>query len=233
MAVTISVVIPVLQEQEQINGLVSDLRRIDSAVEIVVVDGDTSASTLSAIIDPCVIRLTAPKGRGNQLAAGTEHATGDILLMLHADTRLPDNAFRKIQEAVEQGADWGAFHLGIAAAGIPYRVIEHAVTLRSRLFTLPYGDQGIFVTRTALNTVGGVPAIPLMEDVALVRRLVGAGCHFRLLEARVETSARRWQQDGVLRRTMHNWWTFLRYRSGAKPEDLQRSYNRTFQRKTM
>jgi rSAM/selenodomain-associated transferase 2 len=223
---TISVIIPVLHEQERINGLIDHLRTQDANCEIIVVDGDPAASTLSVIIDPGTILLRAPKGRGNQLAAGASIATGDIILMLHADTLLPGNAFQTIQTAVALGANWGAFRLGINAAGILFRIIEFIVTLRCKLLTLPYGDQAIFVTRTALQKIGGIPAIPLMEDVELARRLCRTSQMFSLLPERVSTSARRWQTDGIVRRTLGNWWLLLRYLCGTHPEHLSDSYQK-------
>lgn len=221
----ISVIIPVLREQNQINGIISHLRSIDPDVEIIVVDGDPDGSTIAVITEPKVIPLTsAIKGRGNQLAAGTAAASGDILLMLHADTYLPSHAFGSILASVSRGADWGAFRLGIDASGLAFRIIEQSVDLRCKLFTLPYGDQAIFVGRSALLKIGGVPAIPLMEDVELAHKLRQAGFRFSLLPERVSTSPRRWQKDGVIRRTLHNWWLLLRYLTGTAPADLAGYY---------
>lgn len=221
---TISVIIPVLNEQKQINGLINHLRAIEANVEIIVVDGDPSGSSLSVITAPDIICLIAQKGRGNQLAAGAAIATRDILLMLHADTLLPVNAFQAIQTEVARGASWGAFRLGIDASGVLYRIIEQTVDIRCKLFTLPYGDQAIFVNRTALGKVGGIPTIPLMEDVALTQRLKKAGCLFALLPDQVRTSPRRWQKDGIIKRTAQNWWLLFRYLTGSDPHKLARRY---------
>lgn len=222
---TISVIIPVLHEQDQINGIINHLRCIDPDVQIIVVDGDPGGSTIAVIADDKVFRLVSSmKGRGNQLTAGTAIASGDILVMLHADTFLPSHAFSFILAAISRGADWGSFRLGIDATSPPYRLIERFVDLRCTLFELPYGDQAIFVSRAALLDIGGVPAIPLMEDVALARKLRQAGFRFALLPERVRTSARRWQQDGVVRRTLCNWLLLLRYLSGADPKKLAKHY---------
>ena len=220
----ISIIIPVLSEQAQINGVINHLRSLDQTLEIIVADGDPSGSTIMVIADQKVITLTASKGRGNQLAAAVKDATGDILLLLHADTLLPDNALQVIAAAIASGADWGAFRLGINAPGYSYRLIEQMVDLRCKLFTLPYGDQAIFITRDALNTIGGIPAIPLMEDVELARRLYKAGYPFTLLQDRVATSPRRWQQDGIIRRTLGNWLLLTRYLAGADSRKLAKLY---------
>jgi rSAM/selenodomain-associated transferase 2 len=221
---TFSVIIPVLNEQERINGLISHLRSLEPGLEVIVVDGDPSGSTVSAVTDTRAVLHTAPRGRGMQLAAGAALASGDILLMLHADTLLPDAAFRSIRDALAQHGAWGAFRLGINAGSLTYRVIERAVDLRCKLFSLPYGDQAIFVTRAALRKVGGVPALPLMEDVELSRRLHTTGFRFVLLTERVITSPRRWQRDGIVRRTLGNWWLLLRYLTGSDPAVLAREY---------
>jgi len=221
----ISVVIPVLHEQDQINGIIRHLRSIDPDVEIIVVDGDPGGSTIAVIADGTVFRLgSSIKGRGNQLAAGTATASGDILVMLHADTFLPSHAFSSILAAISRGADWGAFRLGIDATSPSYRLIERFVDLRCTLFELPYGDQAIFVSRSALQDIGGIPAIPLMEDVALARTLRQAGFRFTILPERVRTSPRRWQQDGIVRRTLCNWLLLLRYLFGADPRKLANQY---------
>lgn len=221
---TFSVIIPVLDERERINGLVSHLRSIEPALEIIVVDGDPSGSTVSAVTDTAALLLTAPKGRGMQLACGAAIASGDVLLMLHADTLLPDSAFQAIRAALDRGGAWGSFRLGIDAASIMYRIIERVVDLRCALFSLPYGDQAIFVTRAALDKVGGIPVIPLMEDVELARGLHRAGFRFALLNERVSVSPRRWRKDGVVRRTLSNWWLLSRYLVGSDPEVLARRY---------
>ena len=222
--VNISVVIPVFHEQERINGLISQLREQDAACEIIVVDGDTEVSTLAVIHDPSVIKLAAPRGRGAQLAAGTAIAGGQAILMLHADARLPDKGLSQLSEAVSTGATWGAFRLGIDAEAMAYRIIERGVDVRCRLFSLPYGDQGIFVRRSALAQIGGMPPIPIMEDVALASRLRQVCGPCALLAGRVRVSARRWQQDGILRRTLKNWGLLARYRAGADPVRLAQEY---------
>jgi rSAM/selenodomain-associated transferase 2 len=220
----LSVIIPVLHEQERINGLIANLRFLDQTVEIIVADGDPDGSTIRCIDDEKVISLTSSKGRGNQLAAAAAVATGDVIVMLHADTLLPDNAFQSIRAAIVQGADWGAFRLGIDAPSLSYRIIERTVELRCKLFTLPYGDQAVFVTNAALQKTGGIPPIPLMEDVALARKLRKAGYAFTLLPDRVSTSARRWQRHGIVGATLSNWWFLCRYLLGIDPAKLAKQY---------
>lgn len=220
----ISIIIPVLHEQERIVSLISDLLRLEPDIEIVVVDGDPEGSTLAKIYKQPVVRITATKGRGRQLAAGVSIATGRILLLLHADTSLPSCAFDSIRHAVSNGSDWGAFRLRIDSPGLLYRIIERTAGLRTRLFSLPYGDQAIFATRHALEAIGGIPPIPLMEDVEMALRLRRSGLAFTLLPCRASSSPRRWQQDGIINRTLRNWWLLICYLAGADPHRLARQY---------
>ncbi len=224
--VTVSIIIPVWREQERITPLLQHLAQLDPAIsrEIIVVDGDPGGSTLAAITNSQVCGMLAPKGRGQQLATGATAASGDIILLLHADTLLPDNALSSVLQAVQQGATWGAFRLGIAATGPAYRLLERSVDLRCKLFSLPYGDQAVFVQRTVLADLGGIPPIPLMEDVELARRLVRAHQRFVLLPHRVCTSARRWQRDGILLRSLKNLLLLFSYLTGTSPKKLANRY---------
>ncbi|MDD3295270.1 MAG: TIGR04283 family arsenosugar biosynthesis glycosyltransferase [Geobacteraceae bacterium] len=221
---SVSVIIPALREQSRINGVIERITEAAPDCEVIVVDGDPKGTTISTISDTRVIRLSAPQGRGYQLSAGVEIASGAIILMLHADSRLPANAIASIRDAVTRGADWGAFRLGIDNGRMAFRLIERAVDLRCGLFSLPYGDQGIFATTKALSAAGGIPRIPLMEDLELSLRLKRAGQRFALLEDRISTAARRWLKDGVFRRTIRNWWLLLRYLTGTDPEVLAGKY---------
>ena len=222
----LSVIVPVLHEAAAIVAAVDALFREAGPlpVEVVVVDGDAEGSTLAALRDERVRRITAPKGRGSQLRAGAEAARGSILLFLHADTRLPAGAFGDVFSAVEGGAEAGAFTLSIDAPGAAFRLVEAGAALRCRLFSLPYGDQAIFVTSRRYASAGGFPPWPLLEDVELVRRLKRSGCAVAVLPARVRTSARRWRRDGVLRRTLGNLAILLLFRLGVSPERLAGMY---------
>jgi rSAM/selenodomain-associated transferase 2 len=222
----LSVVVPVLREEGRIGAAVEALlaEAAGLPVETIVVDGDPAGSTLSALGDAPVRKMTAPPGRGSQLAAGAAAARGEVLLFLHADTRLPRGAFREILAAVDGGAPAGFFRLSIEGEGIRFRIVEGGVALRCRLFRLPYGDQALFVTRGAYRRAGGFPPWPVMEDVELVRRLKRAGSPPASLPSPVRTSPRRWERDGVAARTFRNWTLLFRYLLGASPEALAREY---------
>lgn len=224
---TVSVIIPVLHEQAVINAAIAHLRAIgsDEMEEIVVVDGDPDADTLKGIEDGGVRRLAAGAGRGVQMNAGAAVAQGDILLFLHADTRLPARAFRMIAGCLEgERFVGGAFDLGIGSAGLAFRVIEKVATLRSRLTRIPYGDQAIFVKRDYFRRIGGYGEMPLMEDVDLMRRIKREGRAIFIIPEKVSTSGRRWSREGVVRCTVRNWTIMLLYLAGFSPERLARRY---------
>jgi rSAM/selenodomain-associated transferase 2 len=223
----ISIVIPVLEESEIINGLIAYLRAIDpgGAAEIIVVDGDPDGSTIGTVRDQEVLTLTAPRGRASQMNAGANRACGSVLLFLHADTRIPSDGLLKIEEVMARGVSvGGAFDLGINAPGLAFRIIERTASIRSRLTRVPFGDQAIFVRRDYFHTRGGFPNVPLMEDVLFMSRIKAGGDRIVILPARAQTSARRWEKRGILSRTLRNWYVQVLYLAGVSPERLARIY---------
>ncbi len=223
---TISVIIPVLQEEAVINEAIARLEAMaDAGVEIIVVDGGPEAETLKAVNDSRVRKLTSGKGRGRQMNAGAEAAAGDILLFLHADTELPRQAFNDIRAAMgtERYAG-GAFDLGIADDAPVFRMIERVSSLRSRLTCIPYGDQAIFVKRGYFRAIGGYSDVPIMEEVDLMRRIKKHGGRLCFIRARVKTSSRRWRNEGIIRCTLRNWTIMLLYLLGVSPGRLAKWY---------
>ncbi len=226
---SLSVVIPAMDEAAMLPGLLQDLRRLTvHPVEIVVVDGGSTDGTadLAAAAGAQVVR--AERGRGRQLRAGAAAARAPLLCFLHADVRLGDEALAELARLARDpgagGAAW-AFRLRIGAPGLAYRVVETGANLRSALAGLPYGDQGLVVSRAAYDAAGGYAAVPLMEDVMLVRAL-RRHRPVRLLRSAVTVSARRWQRDGVWRRSGLNLFLLARWLLGAAPERLVAAYER-------
>jgi glycosyltransferase involved in cell wall biosynthesis len=153
---------------------------------------------------------------------GARAAAGDWIVFLHADTRL-EAGWALALAGLPEGTIGGAFRLAIDSPRPAFRILEGAVRLRVRLFALPYGDQGIFVRGDAYARVGGVPPLPLMEDVAFVARLRRAG-RLAFPPVRAVTSARRWDRHGLLGTTLRNWRTMALYAAGCAPESLARMY---------
>lgn len=222
-----SIIIPVLNEADRINGLIAHLRGLpgQEKIEIIVVDGSAQGDTIGAIGDRQVRCLSAAAGRARQMNAGAAAATGEILIFLHADTELPEEAPALIDHALGQpGIVGGAFDLGIRSNRLALKIIAAVASRRSRLARIPYGDQAIFMRRDFFLQIGGWPDIPLMEDVALMRQVKNAGGQISIIPRRVSTSPRRWEQEGVLRTTLRNWILLVSYYLGVAPEKLARHY---------
>ena len=219
--------IPVLHESAVIRPFVRRLRALPAPgpVEFLVVDGAPEADTLAALGSADAVLLRSPRGRGVQMNAGAARASGDILLFLHADTRLPRNAFWAIAHAMaDSRIAGGAFDLAIDSPRPIFRVMERIASRRSRLTRIPYGDQAIFIRRSVFAALGGHREIPLMEDVDLMARLRRSGRRIHILPNRVRTSPRRWERDGVILGTLRNWTLVTLYALGVSPERLVRLY---------
>jgi rSAM/selenodomain-associated transferase 2 len=224
---TISVIVPVLNEEETINESINRLRGLKGGgdVEIIVVDGNPEGRTVRAIADRNVIGMTSSPGRGIQMNAGVTRASGDVFLFLHVDTGLPDCAFQEIARVMETGLfAGGAFDLRIAGKGLAFRVIQRTASRRSRVTRIPYGDQAIFVTRECFFRTGGYKEWPIMEDVDFTRRVKRQGGRICFIDKPVRTSARRWEREGVLKCTLRNWTIMSFYLLGVSPERLARWY---------
>jgi rSAM/selenodomain-associated transferase 2 len=220
----LSVVMPVLNEAGAIEAALAALAPYRSrGVEVIVVDGGSHDGTLDLARPLADSVIAAPRGRAIQMNAGAAAASGDVLLFLHADTKLPENADGLLLDGVAcSGREWGRFDVRLDGGGL-LPVVAAAMNLRSRLTGISTGDQALFVTRAAFERAGGFPPIALMEDVALSARLKRAGppCALR---ARVTTSGRRWRAHGMLRTMLLMWALRLRFFLGADPAKLARAY---------
>ncbi len=221
----ISIVVPVLDEAGGIAAQLAALQPLRArGHELVVVDGGSGDGT-PALAAPFADRVVAsPAGRANQMNAGAAVATGDALLFLHADTRLPPDADALVLAALER-RDWGRFDVVIEGTHPMLRVIAAAMNRRSRWTSVATGDQAMFCDRATFERVGGFPILPLMEDVALSKRLRRTGQPASLRE-RVVTSGRRWERHGVFRTIALMWRMRLAYFVGVDPARLARRYPR-------
>jgi rSAM/selenodomain-associated transferase 2 len=228
----ISVVIPVYREQGIVSLLEDLLRRIQierasGEVEITVVDGAPEADTLARVGDMPVSRLTSPPGRGAQLNRGALASEGEVLLFLHADTILPDNAFSLIRQTLhDKSVSGGAFSLSYEPRTPGLSFITALANLRSRRTRVPYGDQAIFVRRDVFEELNGFLPVPIMEDLEFMTRLRRHGHKIRILAMPVRTSARRQLHEGILRCTLRNLCLRLLYHCGIPPRILADLYRR-------
>jgi rSAM/selenodomain-associated transferase 2 len=221
----LSIVVPALDEAEGIANALLPLRDLRArGHEVLVVDGGSTDGT-PAVAAPLADRvLAAPRGRARQQHAGGAAARGDVLLFLHADTRLPPEADRLVLDGLRRsGRGWGRFDVRLSGRHPLLRLTGRLIALRSRVTGIATGDQAIFVRRDWFQRAGGFPDIPLMEDVALSRTLRRMGPPL-CLRARVVTSSRRWEARGMVRTILLMWRLRLAYALGADPHRLAERY---------
>jgi rSAM/selenodomain-associated transferase 2 len=192
---------------------------------VIVADGGSSDDTVSLARSAGARVVDCPRGRAVQQNVGARAASGDVLLFLHADTRLAENGVRQIEAALaDVRVGCGAFRQAIEAEGRLYRLLEWGNGQRAAHRGLAYGDQGIFVRRALFEEVGGFPELKLMEDVFLLKRLRRRTWPV-LLPGPLYVSARRWQRRGVVRQTLRNWTLLASARLGVHPDRLARFYS--------
>lgn len=225
MKIRLSIIIPVLNEVETIRETLSRLWPLrNRGAEIIVVDGGSADGSLALARDLASRAIPAPQGRATQMNAGALAATGDYLLFLHVDTRLPENTDLVLTKVLQAGAAWGRFDVRLSGDRPLFRAIETLMNWRSRLTGIATGDQAIFVRRDVFEEVGGFPEIPLMEDIALserLKRIARPAC----LRERVVTSSRRWERNGTVRTILLMWKLRLLYFLGIDPARLATLYH--------
>lgn len=221
-SVRIAVVIPALDEAEAVAGAIASARA--PGVEVVVVDGGSRDGTADRAREAGARVVTAPPGRARQLQAGFAATEADAVVFLHADTRLPPGFSDLVRRALaEPAVVGGAFGFRFRESGAALRVVEWGARLRSRWLRLPYGDQALFCRARVLRELGGVPQVPIMEDVDLVASLRRRG-RVVLLPADVRTSARRYLERGVARTVLRNGLALLGRALGLPRERLATWY---------
>ncbi len=235
MIKTISIIIPILNEADNLAQLLTNITQLKPAPQqVILVDGgsmDSSINVAKVLIDKlCEDKrsttnwqvIEADAGRASQMNAGAALATSDILLFLHADTQLPVNAIGEIVQAMIQ-AQWGRFDVHLNSRNPMLWIVSVMMNGRSRLTSIATGDQAIFIKESLFKQIGGYPNQPLMEDIELCKRLKNVA-QPACLTSKVTTSARRWQQYGTWRTILLMWYLRFDYWRGVSPEQLKQRY---------
>lgn len=219
-----SIIIPTLNEATTIQHCLTTLQALRDCVEIILVDGgsdDNTVALATAYADKVLVLTSA--GRARQMNHGANYATADILLFLHADTELPEHALSLIAQQLTASQPWGRFAIQLRDERFIFKIIAFMMNWRSCLTGIATGDQVLFVGKSVFNAVGGYPEIALMEDIALSRALKKISSPV-CLTAKVKSSARRWQQQGIYKTILLMWSLRLRYWLGADPNYLAELY---------
>lgn len=220
----LSVVIPALEEGGRIEAAVASASA--PGVEVVVVDGGSRDDTVVRARGRGARVLLSAPGRARQLDAGARESIGDPILFLHADTLLPPGFEVAVARALEDPAvAGGAFRLRFDRRSPALRIVEAGAWLRVALFRLPYGDQALFLRRRVLEALGGVPQVPILEDLDLARAIRKAG-RLVLLPQPAVTSSRRYRARGVLRTMLRNWAAALAWALGVDRARVAAWYGR-------
>jgi rSAM/selenodomain-associated transferase 2 len=220
--VSVSVIIPTLNEESCLEETLVLLRH-QRPHQIIVVDGGSHDRTCELAVRADLL-LHGPPGRARQMNLGAAHATGDVLLFLHADCSLEDGGLVLAERSLQrQQVMAGCFLMTVRAHGFWYRVIAACATARVRLTGLIYGDQGMFLRRTLFHQLGGFPPLRLMEDLCFSRLLAQHG-RLVVVPRRIFVSPRRWQRAGLVRQTLRNWTLTALAGAGVHPDRLAAFY---------
>lgn len=221
----LSIIMPVLNEQKQLHQQLASLQDLRArGHELIVVDGgsrDDSRAVAAPLVDQL---LQSQSGRARQMNTGAAGADGDWLLFLHCDTRLPQQVDSYLEATLADAeADWGWFDVRLSNPAVPYRLIAWFMNRRARLTRVCTGDQCLLVQRSLFQELGGFPDLPLMEDVAMSKRLRRRARHL-VFAGPVLTSSRRWEERGIVSTVLLMWRLRLMYFLGVAPEKLRRRY---------
>jgi rSAM/selenodomain-associated transferase 2 len=218
----VAIILPTLDEESTIASALDALRLFPA--EVIVVDGGSRDRTVGLVAERGVRMISSQPGRARQMNAGAGAARGDVLLFLHADTRLPPSAIADIRSALDDPrCAGGRFDLRLDSHRWIFSLVGFLISLRSRLSRVATGDQAIFVRRKVFEEIGGFPDIPIMEDTAFSRALKEKG-RIACLRSQVVTSARRWEKEGVCRTILKMWILKILYFAGVSPFRLKRFY---------
>ncbi len=227
MPAPISIIIPAKDAEAELPGCLSALfAGVEAGLvrEVIVSAAPSNNTKMREIADLAgAVWVEGSEGRGTQMKRGAEAARGEWLLFVHADTWLSAGWTETVAQHLAEKVDKaGAFQLAFRSQSRRARIVEVLTNWRARTFGLPYGDQGLLISRHLYDEVGGFEAVPLMEDVMMIRKIGKA--RITVLGARAETSGEKQARDGWFLRSLRNLWLLFRFSRGATPEQLARAY---------
>lgn len=219
----VAVIVPALNEEKHLAATLASVE-LSAGDELIVVDGGSRDATVAVARQFTLHVLSSPPGRARQMNYAARQAEGDVLLFLHADTRLPPGGLDLVRTTMQPPqVAGGSFRLAFTPSTPGLRLVAWGTNLRTRLGKLPFGDQALFVRRAVFEALGGYADLPFLEDVWLVQRLRKHG-RLALIPQAVHTSGRRWQRDGLVYTTVRNNVLLALYWSGVSPATLKRWY---------
>ena len=219
-----SIIVPVLNEAAGMPGLIDHLAALArQGAEVLIVDSDSSDGSAMLAGRSGLRVIRSERGRARQMNAGAANASGDVLLFLHADTRLPQDALQRVEACLQDGRCWGRFDVRISGRPAMLQVVACLMNWRSRVTGIATGDQAIFMTQRAYDAIGGFPDQPLMEDIEVSKRLRNLS-QPACIASRVTTSGRRWETHGVWRTIFLMWRLRWEYWRGRPASELARAY---------
>ena len=223
--ISLSIIIPVRNEASHLPSLLNALqKRKSDNTEVIVVDGCSEDDTLNVICQRKNRILRSEPGRAQQMNTGARHAKGEYLWFLHADSKV-DFDFESIIESGLKNKKWGWFNVRLSNTKIIFRVIESMMNYRSKITSVATGDQGIFIHKNIFIEQGLFPSIALMEDVKFSKKIRSSESPF-ISDTPLETSTRRWEQNGPIRTIFKMWTLRLLFFLGASPNWLNKQYNK-------
>lgn len=224
---SLSIIIPVLNEQENIRGLLKLLQSArNRGAELVVVDGSSTDLSCEVAEPLCDHLVHSERGRAKQMNAGAARASGKLLWFLHADSIPSDAALDRLRKICDSGENvWGRFDISMSGSHFLLKMVAFMMNIRSSVTGIATGDQGIFIHRNLFEEVNGFPDLLLMEDISICRELkkimMPLCCREKLV-----TSSRKWEEKGILRTIMLMWWIRFSYAMGSDPKKLYQQYYR-------